>query len=177
MEEQGRMIAQRNADLEKGITHLKEVHAQLANGNMRARVQINSGDLLPVAGSFNLMADRLSRNEQADTYLRRQTKLLNDLSSALEHHTNQPLIISSSYKEFPEIKRLLFALGLSEQGKIQPPQPASSERNFRPLPRTPTTPIPPRRFPTPNSRPVPQTGPLFPSEEKRRMNNNETSNG
>ncbi len=28
MEEQSRMIAQRHADLEKGITHLKEVHAQ-----------------------------------------------------------------------------------------------------------------------------------------------------
>ena len=183
MEEQTHMIAQRNADLEKGITHLKEVHAQLANGNMRARVQINSGDLLPLAGSFNLMADRLSRNDQADTYLRRQTKLLNDLSAALEHRSDQPLTISSSYKEFPEIKRLLFALGLSEQVKIQPPQPDSSEGNHRPILHTPATPFPSRGFPTPNIRPVPQTstqqpetGPLFPRQENRRMNNNKTSN-
>jgi hypothetical protein len=185
MEEQARMIAQRNADLEKGITHLKEVHAQLANGNMRARVQINSGDLLPLAGSFNLMADRLSRNDQADTYLRRQTKLLNDLSFALEHHhTDQPLTISSSYKEFPEIKRLLFALGLSEKVKIQPPQPASSHAEGMPpsTPRTSSTPFPARGFPAPNIKPIPQTStrqpqtsPLAPPPENWRINNNKTS--
>jgi hypothetical protein len=185
MEEQARMIVQRNADLEKGITHLKEVHAQLANGNMRARVQINSGDLLPLAGSFNLMADRLSRNDQADTYLRYQTKLLNDLSSALEHHqADQPLTISSSYKEFPEIKRLLFALGLSEKVKIQPPRPApfNAEGNPRPIPHTPPAPFPPRRFPAPNIKPIPQTstrqprtGPLSPPPENWRINNNKPS--
>jgi hypothetical protein len=131
----------------------------------------------------NLMADRLSRNDQADTYLRRQTKLLNDLSSALENRSEQPLMISSSYKEFPEIKRLLFALGLSEQVKIQPSQPASSEGNPRPISPTPATPFPSRGFPGPNVRPAPQisaqqpeTGPLFPRQENRRMHNNKTSN-
>jgi hypothetical protein len=185
MEEQARMIAQRNADLEHGITHLKEVHAQIANGNMRARVQINSGDLLPLAGSFNLMADRLSRSDQADTYLRRQTKLLNDLSSALEnHHTDQPVTISSSYKEFPEIKRLLFALGLSEQVKTQPPQLASAnaEGNPLPFPRTPATPAPSRGFSVPNIKPIPPTStrqpytsPLSPPTENWRINNNKPS--
>ena len=33
LEEQRRMITRRHIDLEQGITHLKEVHAQLANGN------------------------------------------------------------------------------------------------------------------------------------------------
>ncbi len=185
MEEQANMIVQRNADLERGITHLKEVHAQLANGNMRARVQINSGDLLPLAGSFNLMVDRLSRNDQADIYLRCQTKLLNDLSSALEHRqTDQSLAISSSYKEFPEIKRLLFALGLSEQVKMQPSQSTSSnpEGKLPSLPHTPSTPVPSRRFAAPNMKPIPPTStrqpgisPLSSPTENWRVNN-KTSN-
>ena len=145
MEEQTRMITQRNADLEKGITHLKEVHAQLANGNMRARVQLNSGDLLPLAGSFNLMAERLSRSDKADDYLRHLTKILNNLSGALEHyHADQPLMISSSYKEFPEIKRLLLALGLSEKVRVQQPQPVSSEAPTPAFSPTTTTSFPPR---------------------------------
>ncbi len=158
-EEQSRMITQRNADMERGIAHLKEVHAQIANGNMRARVQINSGDLLPLAGSFNLMADRLSRNEQADEYLRRLTKTLNNLSAALEHQRlDQPLVISSSYKEFPEIRRLLMALGLSENARIQPSAPSNAESAFPPPPYppvTPPTPRPPQRVP--DNRPSPQT--------------------
>ncbi len=157
-EEQARMITQRNAELEKGIAHLKEVHAQLANGNMHARVQINSGDLLPLAGSFNLMADRLSRNNQADDYLRRLTKILNDLSTALEHHrADQPLLISPSYKEFPEIRRLLLALGLSEKTRTQQ-SALQPEAPVPPLLNTPTTPTPPRWPRTPRIQPTPQTG-------------------
>jgi hypothetical protein len=161
MEEQSRMITQRNADLEKGITHLKEVHAQIANGNMRTRAQINSGDLLPLAGSFNLMVERLSRNDRADDYLRRLTKLLNDLSVALERHrADQPLMISPSYKEFPEIQRLLLALGLSEKVRIQPQQPAPArfEAPLPPLPRTPNTPLPRHTLRNPDIKPLPQPG-------------------
>jgi hypothetical protein len=178
-EEQARMITQRNADMEQGITLLKEVHAQIANGNMRARVQINSGDLLPLAGSFNLMADRLSRNEQAEEYLRRLTKTLNNLSGALEQRTSdQPLMISSSYKEFPEIRRLLMAFGLSETMRTQPPIPSNAESTPPPQAYSPITPQMPRPQRIPDSMPAPPNSmrhttntPPFPPPEAFRTNN------
>ncbi len=115
MEEQGHMIAQRNIDLEQGIAHLKEVQAQLANGNTRARAQIRSGELLSLAGSFNLMADRLVRTEGVDNYLQRLTKALSDLSMALEQQRmGNPFRLPPSCREFPEIRRLLLAMGVSE---------------------------------------------------------------
>jgi hypothetical protein len=163
-EEQARTITQRNTDLENGITHLKEVHAQIANGNMRARVQITSGDLLPLAGSFNLMVDRLSRNDQADDYLRRLIKVLNDLSTAMERHrADQPLLISPSYKEFPEIKRLLLALGLSEKARAQQSALPNPETPAHPLPNRSTAPLPPRSLRTPTIKPMPQTDMPYPT--------------
>jgi hypothetical protein len=54
--EQSHQIAEYNAELEHGIEHLKDVQANLSNGNLRARATLTQGALLPLAGSLNLMA-------------------------------------------------------------------------------------------------------------------------
>ncbi len=51
VEEQARMIAERNAALEQGVNHLKDVQARLANGNMRVRARLTDGELLPLSAS------------------------------------------------------------------------------------------------------------------------------
>lgn len=47
IEEQARVMSNRNAELEIGVQHLKDVQARLANGNLRARASLTSGELLP----------------------------------------------------------------------------------------------------------------------------------
>jgi hypothetical protein len=59
-EEQRQLLAERNQRLERDIEHLKEVHARVARGDASARARIETGELLPIAGSLNLMLDRLS---------------------------------------------------------------------------------------------------------------------
>ncbi len=115
VEEQARMIAERNAALEEGIAHLKEVQAHLANGNLRARARLVGGDLLPLAGSLNLMADRLIRFEQVDQHSQRLGKALSDLSTTLERYrVGTPFVAPQSCQDIPEIQRLLLAMGLRQ---------------------------------------------------------------
>jgi hypothetical protein len=52
--------AQDKQVMEEGITTLREVHARVARGDIRARAQAISGPLLPIAISLNLMLDRIS---------------------------------------------------------------------------------------------------------------------
>lgn len=59
-EEQRRLFSERNQRLEGDIEILKDVHAQVARGDYSARVPITSGELLPIAGSLNIMLDRLT---------------------------------------------------------------------------------------------------------------------
>jgi HAMP domain-containing protein len=59
-EEQRQLMAERNQRLGQDIEALKEVHARVARGDYSARVPITSGELLPIAGSFNLMLERLA---------------------------------------------------------------------------------------------------------------------
>ncbi len=113
VEDQARMIAERNAVMEEGIAHLKEVQAQLANGNLGARARLVGGDLLPLAGSLNLMADRLSRVEQLDQRTQRLSRALAELSMTLEQYrVGTRFVAPASCNEFPEIQRLLLAMGL-----------------------------------------------------------------
>ena len=65
VEDQARIIAERNVALERGVAELKDVQARLANGNLRARARLTGGELLPLAISLNLLADRLMHVEQA----------------------------------------------------------------------------------------------------------------
>ncbi|HLZ81710.1 MAG TPA: hypothetical protein VKP04_08770, partial [Ktedonobacteraceae bacterium] len=116
VEEQARMIAERNAALEMGVNHLKDVQARLANGNLRARARLSDGELLPLAASLNLMADRLMRLERTDIYAQRLTKALAELSIAIERYRNgAPFMMPISCNDFTEVNRLLLALGLKEK--------------------------------------------------------------
>ncbi len=162
VEEQAHMITERNLTLEEGILHLKEVQAQLANGNLRARARLSSGDLLPLAGSLNLMADRLMRFEQVDQRTQKLSKALADLSMALEHYrVGTRFIVPPSCYEFPEIHRLLLAVGLrqaiadpvsaSQPARNQPTSQPLAPRPSQPLLRSPSRPL----VPQPAYAPVP----------------------
>ena len=111
IEQQSRHITEHNAELERGIAHLKHVQAQLANGNLQARAELAGGALLPLAGSLNLMAERLMRLGQASIYTQRLFRSLGELSIALERAAaGAPFVVPPSCREFVEINRLLVAL-------------------------------------------------------------------
>jgi hypothetical protein len=108
IEEQSRMIAIHNAELEHGIEHLKDVQANLANGNVHARARLTSGALLPLAASLNLMADRLIRLWQTSIYAQRLVNALGELCTALDNHwKGERLIIPDSCNELVEMHHLL----------------------------------------------------------------------
>ncbi len=60
-EKQRLLLAERNQRLQVDIQVLKDIHARVARGDYAARVPITSGELLPIAGSLNIMLDRLSK--------------------------------------------------------------------------------------------------------------------
>ncbi len=93
---------------QQAIVHLKDVHAQLANGNLRARANLTSGALLPLEGSLNLMAERLTRLGQTNIYMHHLLRALDDLSTAFERQAaGAPFIVPESSNKFIEINRLL----------------------------------------------------------------------
>jgi len=109
--EQAQEISERNTELERGIVHLKDVQAQLANGNLRARANLASGVLMPLAGSLNLMAERLARLGQINLYTQRLMRALSDFCLALERSpAGAPLIVPASCGEFTEINRIILSL-------------------------------------------------------------------
>ncbi len=118
IEEQSRMITERNKELEEGINHLKDVQARLANGNLRARARLISGDLLPLAASLNLMAERLSHLEESNEYAQHLTRALQELINAVEHvHRGKSFRFPLSCRKFPEIRRLMYLLGFRENAE------------------------------------------------------------
>ena len=111
IEEQARQISNYNSELEQGIEHLKSVHSSIANGNMRVRAHLTQGALLPLAGSLNLMAERLMKLVQSSYYAQRLSQSLSDLGTAFERTTlGHPLMIPESCSELPEVQRLLVAM-------------------------------------------------------------------
>ncbi len=113
IEDQAHQIAEHSAELEHGIEHLKAVQAQLANGNLRARANLTRGTLLPLAGSLNLMAERLMRLGQTNAYMQRLTRSLRELTVAFERQAaGEPFIVPQSCDEFSEINRLLLSMHL-----------------------------------------------------------------
>jgi len=116
VEDQARLITERNAELEQGVNHLKDVQARLANGNMRARARLERGELLPLAASLNLMADRLMRLELSELYVQRLSRALTELSIAIDRYrVGGPFILPPSANEFSEVNNLLLAMGLKDQ--------------------------------------------------------------
>ncbi|MBV9228586.1 MAG: hypothetical protein JOZ18_04665, partial [Chloroflexi bacterium] len=82
---------------------------------LRARARLSGGELLPLALSLNLMADRLMRLEQAEIYSQRLNQALAELSVAIERYRlGGPLIIPISCNDFPELNHLVFTMGLKE---------------------------------------------------------------
>lgn len=172
IEEQANAIASHNVELERGIVHLKAVQAQLANGNLKARAELTGGALLPLAGSLNLMAERLMRLGQNSIYTQRLMRSLGELSVALERASSgAPLIIPPSCNEFTEINRLLVALRINSKN-VMPvynpvtPQPSGehSDAGTQPLPPRPAlTPVFRTVTGSSASRPFPASGALHPT--------------
>ena len=157
VEEQARQISEHNAELERGIAHLVDVQASLANGNLHARAHLTKGVLISLAGSLNIMAERLMRLGEATAYARRLTKALNEVSAIFEHAaaTGSRITIPESCAELVEIHRLLVALGMKRMYPAQPNagQPkTSTPATNRPL-MQPVTPIPSPVSPPPTQRP------------------------
>ena len=157
--EQAQEISEHSAELERGIIHLKDVQAQLANGNLKARANLHSGELLPLAGSLNLMAERLMRLGQMNIYTQRLMRALGDFCLALERRsTGGPLMVPSSCTEFTEINRIILSLqsrsGLTALPTTNPlshpyPQPSTQPLAQRSGSRTVS-----------GARPMPSSGPL-----------------
>lgn len=140
--ERNQSITERNASLEAGITHLKETQTRLANGEVRARASITSGELWPLAVGLNLMADRMMRIERGQLQAQKLSKAIEDLSLALVRaRIGGPFILPPSVVDFPEIHSLIEALGLKV---VSTGSPAHSPSVDSPLPAAsdPLTPFP-----------------------------------
>ena len=106
-------VENRKIELEEGVTHLKEIQTRLANGDVRARAHIMSGDLWPLATGLNLMADRMMRSESSQRHAQKLAKAVGDLSLTLEGWGGKtPPILPPSCLDVPELQRLLIVLGL-----------------------------------------------------------------
>src|SRR6266567_1568305 len=174
IEEQSHHIAEHSAELERGIVHLKDVQAQLANGNLRARANLTSGALLPLAGSLNLMAERLMRLGQTSVYMQRLMRALGELSIAFERRAaGAPFIVPESCNEFIEINRLLTSMHLKSNATTLPNTHPLTNRHATQRPAAMQSPVTqsftndapnmPRQTPVPRQTdtPLPQS-PLIP---------------
>ena len=112
MEEQAHRTAEQQTELARGIEHLRNVQASLANGDLHARATLTHGALWPLAANLNLMAGRLARTAQDTQYAQRLVKTLAELSVALDR--GMPLDIPESCYDFPEISQLVAALRVQE---------------------------------------------------------------
>ena len=153
IEEQAHQLNDYNVELERGIEHLKDVQAQIANGHLKARANLTHGALLPLAASLNLMGERLARLGQNNAYAIRLTQGLADLSRAFEHHMRgEPFVIPASCTELLEINRLLVAMRM--RSVIVPPslQSAAQKTGTTGQP----TVAPPLQSPLPTPHPITQ---------------------
>jgi hypothetical protein len=116
--------AKRNETLEMGVNYLKDIQTRLANGDVKARANINDptiGELYPLARGMNTMADRMMRSERN----LKQVDQLNVAFDALSHAFEQakagyPFVLPPSCN-LPEIHRFLLALGIKPQAWNNPP--------------------------------------------------------
>ncbi|TMC94858.1 MAG: hypothetical protein E6J11_14685 [Chloroflexi bacterium] len=142
IEEQSRIMAIHNAELEHGIEHLKDVQASLANGNVRARARLTSGALLPLAASLNLMAERLIRLWQTSLHAQYLVTALGDLCNALDNHwKGERLVIPDSCRELIEIHRLLRSMRIDtlSAGYQTVTQPLTNKPLTQPVTPRPAT--------------------------------------
>lgn len=76
IDEQARQMAEQQQRLQRGIAVLKEVQAQVANGDYTVRATLQGNELFPLAVSLNLMVERLSRLGQIEQEHRRLEQAL-----------------------------------------------------------------------------------------------------
>ncbi|GAC1460945.1 MAG: hypothetical protein PVSMB2_22180 [Ktedonobacteraceae bacterium] len=153
IEEQAYMLNNYNVELERGIEHLKEVQAHLANGHLRVRANLTHGVLMPLAASLNLMADRITRLGQSSMHAEHLAKGLAELSRAFERHMRgEPFVIPESCADLIEVNRLLVAMRI--RGSVSPSSlipVAKPIRTDQPM----MTPLPPSSKPLQSSLPTP----------------------
>lgn len=64
--EQAQVIAGQKQRLEEGIQAIQETQGRIVRGDYSARVSLQGNELLPLAVSFNMMAERLSHVQQIE---------------------------------------------------------------------------------------------------------------
>jgi hypothetical protein len=134
-------VEKRKIELEEGVSHLKEIQTRLANGDVRARVQIMGGDLWPLAVGLNLMADRMMRSERSQKHAQNLVRAIEDLSVTLEGRGNRtPPVIPASCLDVPELHRLLTAMGLRAPSGTHLPETSAPSFHRQPS----TSPVTPR---------------------------------
>ena len=113
IEEQSRIITERNTELEEGIAHLKTIQTNLANGNTRARAHLKEGILWSLAISLNVLAERLESLAQDKRHLEQVRVALVDLSSSIERsRTGHGFKLPPSCNGLPEVIPIMHAIGL-----------------------------------------------------------------
>lgn len=69
--------------LQDGLAHIQQVHSAVARGQWDTRVQIDNGELLPMAISLNLLLDRITRLNREQQELARIEAASRELARAL----------------------------------------------------------------------------------------------
>jgi hypothetical protein len=77
-----RQLAEQKKRLEHGIETMQDALARFANGDYSVRTSLQDNELLPLAVSFNIMAERLSRVQKVEESHRRMESALQRLFDA-----------------------------------------------------------------------------------------------
>lgn len=80
--EQSLLIAEQKQRLEEGIQAIQDTQARIVRGDYSARVSLQGNELLPLAVSFNIMAERLSHIHQIEEEHRKMDGALQQLLDA-----------------------------------------------------------------------------------------------
>jgi hypothetical protein len=80
--EQALVIAEQKQRLEAGIQAIQETQGRIVRGDYNARVSLQGNELLPLAVSFNMMAERLSHIQQMEEEHRQMESALQQVLDA-----------------------------------------------------------------------------------------------
>jgi len=80
--EQALVIAEQKQRLEDGIQAIQETQGRIVRGDYSARVSLQGNELLPLAVSFNMMAERLSHVRQIEEEHRKMESALQQVLDA-----------------------------------------------------------------------------------------------
>lgn len=94
---QSRKLEAQRRTLQDGLAHIQQVHSAVARGQWETRVQIDNGELLPMAISLNLLLDRITRLSREQQELARIEVASHELAKALRRVWAGEPYISPSY--------------------------------------------------------------------------------